>query len=214
MHWTERVMVLAPADQNAILPTIINSEGFWAAIGVILGFGLSEGSRYIRSKLRIRNLKRAMVEELKSIKYQILQKKETVRQIISALQQSKIQSGITIRTFDLAYKKYLPELYEHLSLKERNCIHTIYEHLLLNDELLANYEKELGDDLLRKVTKDPMGKHLSHLKDMLISYEQVEKWIESYIKGDPADVLHVEVLSKNPQAKGKRWVSMKSPNEE
>jgi hypothetical protein len=181
----------------------------WTVIGVALGFGLSEITRILRDRAKKKLMRLAIHGELEAIKFQIYQKRENVRQVIQELQQGKILSGITLPTPHTAYNKYYPEIYGELSLLERNCLHTIYEHLLLNDKLMFDFENELKKDLIEKISKDPVKHHLANLRDIGISYDAALKWIDSYLTGNPIDVLHVEKISKNPEAEF-NWVNLGS----
>lgn len=65
--------------------SFIVNPSFWAIIGVIIGFLLNEISHVIKDFLKKRTVKKVIIEELDSIKYQIDQKIDILNQAITAL---------------------------------------------------------------------------------------------------------------------------------
>jgi len=178
-----------------MLLELIKSGGFWGLVGVTLGVLLGEGSRYIRHRARIRKLKRIILEELKSIQAQIPQKIDIIKKIISALKKREMLGGISVRAFTVAYNQHIGELYEHLTLLERNCLHVIYEKLRNADDVLFSLEEDFVTAVRDGIIKDPYAAFRDRLQDFLENYRVTNKLIESYLDGNPIDVFHIPTPS-------------------
>lgn len=175
---------------------LIRSEYFRNLIsvilGVILGFLLGEGSRYLRYWLRIRRLKRIVKEELRSILFQIPLKRDVVNQIITKLENQRILSGVSVGIINTGYKQHITELYEHLSFLQRNCLHVIHEHLNLADKTLFSFEHEIISAIREKIIKNPFETYKGRFQDILKSFDVVEGLIKGYLNGKPTDVFYIE----------------------
>lgn len=73
-----------------MLEKIITKTEFWIIVGVIVGFLLGEGSRYLRYRYRIHKLRSILREELKAISAQIEQKKDIANQAIDSLKNGNV----------------------------------------------------------------------------------------------------------------------------
>jgi hypothetical protein len=113
---------------------LLTSSSFWGLVGVVIGFALGEGARYIRYRWRIHRLKGVIDTELKSLLYQIDQKKDIIGQAIDRLKQKKFLPTQSIPAMTTAYRKFFGEVYEHLCPIQRNCVHNVYERLHLASE--------------------------------------------------------------------------------
>jgi hypothetical protein len=112
----------------------------WAGlVGVILGFGLGEGTRLIREKVRINQLKKLIRDELLSMRYQIPQKRQVLDDMTAALNKHEILPGDSVSIISTGYRQHISELYEHLSLKQRNCLHVIYQRLEISENLMNGF---------------------------------------------------------------------------
>jgi len=171
---------------------LVQSNSFWTIVGVLLGTFLGEGIRWVRKKKRRRDLKAIVREELNCIKQQILQKNHMIAEIITALNKREILSGDSVPIMDTAYRRHIGELYEHLTLKQRNCLHVIHERLRSADELLSSFEPRISDEVLRLgASVQPYVKYKTLFKDHQESYDVVTKLIDSYLANEPEDVFYV-----------------------
>ncbi|HDL01749.1 MAG TPA: hypothetical protein ENH23_05910 [candidate division Zixibacteria bacterium] len=123
-----------------LIELLIGSQSFWAIVGVILGVALGEGIRWVRHCQRICTLKKIVCEELRSIKNQLIQKKDIINQAIDHLQKKALMSTMSVRLLGRGYQENIGELYIHLSDLERNCLHVIFERLRIADDLLDSLE--------------------------------------------------------------------------
>lgn len=183
-----------------MLLELIRTQSFWALIGVLFGFLLGEGTRYIRYRLRRYRLERIIEEELKSILVQIPQKKDITVQMIDRLNNRRILSGLSVGIINTGYKQHISELYEHLTLLQRNCLHVIHEYLNIAEKILFSFEKNFMDALLKeKNIHDPFETYKGRLQDVLESYDKVESLIKGYLNGKPTDVFYIEDNENNKQ---------------
>ena len=160
-------------------------------IGVVLGFGLSEFSQYVKYRGRIRRLRVVVTEELKSIRQQISQKTEILDQAITKLKQKRIRPTLSVHALTIGYRSVLGELYGHLGDLDRNCLHVIYEYLRVGDETMDRFETDIVRALKEKIIDDPYEMYAGRLGEVLSAYQQAEKLIDSYLEGKPIDVFHV-----------------------
>ncbi|MBA7638294.1 hypothetical protein ES703_45947 [subsurface metagenome] len=172
---------------------LVKSPYFWNLIsvisGIILGFLLGEGSRYLRYRLRIRKLKRVVKEELMSILAQIPWKKTIIGEIIDNLDEEKVLSGLSVGIMNTGYKQHIAELYEHLSILQRNCLHVIHERLNIADKTLSSFEHDIASAVREKIIDKPFELYKSRLQEILQSYNVIEDLIKKYLAGKPIDVF-------------------------
>ena len=182
---------------------LIKLPYFWnlvsVIVGVILGFVLSEVYRHRHYRSRIRNLKRMVKEELKSILAQIPWKKTIIREIIDNLDEQKVLSGVSVGIMNTGYKQHIAELYEHLSILQRNCLHVIYERLDIADKTLSSLEQNIKSAVREKIIDKPFQLYKSRLQEILHSYDVVEDLIKKYLNGKPTDVFCVEKETEHLQ---------------
>ncbi len=166
-------------------------EVFWALFGVLLGFGLGEGTHYIRHRLRIRRLRKLIFAELKCVLAQIPQKKDIVSQIVESLCRQEIMPGTSVPVLSLGYRTNIGELYPHLTPEQRNCLHVIHERLAVSESVLDSYATDIVAAIQEKVIVDPFTTFQDRMGEILQSYKVVERLIESYLTGKPIDVFPI-----------------------
>ena len=172
-----------------MLLELIWSPQFWGLIGVVVGLLIGEVIAYLRYRFRVQRLKKLIEEELWAIRAQIPQKKDIVEQILAALEKKTILSGVSIDIINTGYKQHIGELYEHLSLKQRNCLHVIHGHLESNDRILCSIEQDIIAVLHTKVLQDPFEAYRKRFCEILNNYDVVESLIRGYLDGKPVDVF-------------------------
>lgn len=171
---------------------LFQSSSFWTIVGVVVGFLLGEGSRYGRYRIDLIRKKRLLIAELGSIRAQIPQKRDMVRQIIDALQQRTLLPGTSVPILSLVYRSVISDLYPHLSSRERNCLHAIYERLQVADEFLRELDDRLLQSVKNGVFPDPYEAFTRLLRDLDASYEIASELMMSYLQGNPVDVFSSE----------------------
>lgn len=167
------------------------SSGFWVVIGVVLGFALGEGSRYLRYRWSIHIRRKIIREELSSIKGQIPQKKDILQQAIHHLQNGRLMPTRAVRILGIGYKENIVELYPHLSELERNCLHVVYGRLSLADDVMDTFEQDYLSAVREKIMDNPNQAYLERLSEMYKSYEIIDQLIDAYLHGRLIDVFHV-----------------------
>lgn len=169
----------------------------WSLLGVVLGFSLGEGARWIREKYRIRRLKRAIQNELSAILAQIEDKKDILRQAVQALHQSRVLPMVAVRAITLGYNSHIKDLYEHYSEIERNCLHVIYERLRVADQHMESFHEDFQKALKDQLVNDPWKAYAGYLGDIINSYDVVRTLIQSFLNGKPEDVFHTSIRRKD-----------------
>jgi hypothetical protein len=170
----------------------MDSSSFWALVGVTVGFVLGEGSRLVRRWLRISKLKRLVRDELISVKMQIPQKRDILRKMTASLNRHQLLSGASVAIANTGYRQNIGELYEHLSINQRNCLHVIHERLRVADEIMNRFMDDFQAASRDKVIEDPFDAFKTILGNTETSYQTVEVLIDSYIDNKPIDVFHIK----------------------
>jgi hypothetical protein len=168
-------------------------QQWWALVGVAAGFCLGEGSRYLRYRWEISHNKRLVREELRSVLSQLPQKVEILHQAIAKLRQKQFLPTLSVHLITTGYSSVLSQLYAHLSLIERNCLHIIYERLRVSDKVMDEFENDFLRAVKEKVVDDPWTAFIGRLEDLLHSLSIVEKLAKSYLAGKPIDVFGISV---------------------
>ena len=96
---------------------------------------------------------------------------------------------LSVRFITTGYRAVLDDMYPHLSLKERNCLHVIYERLRLADEQMDTFEKNFISAMKDKIISDPVTVYVGRLQEFLDSLTVVEALARDYINNKPVDVF-------------------------
>jgi len=169
----------------------------WGLLGVVLGFTLGEGARWLREKFRIRRLKKVVQNELCAILAQIEDKEDILRQAVQALQQNKVLPMVAVRAITLGYNSHIKDLYEHYSEIERNCLHVIYERLRVADQHMEAFHDDFQKALKDRLVNDPWDAYIGYLGDIIKSYEVAKNLICSFLKRKPDDVFHTKIRRRD-----------------
>ena len=132
-----------------------------------------------------------MIEkELKSILAQIPQKKNIINRILSELEKGNILSGLSVGIVSTGYKNHISELYEHLYLEQRNCLHVIYEYLDVADKILSSFEPDCKSvPVGSQVHSSRVEMYKKRFHEILNSYDFVLDLIKKYLQGNPPEVF-------------------------
>ena len=164
-------------------------QPWWALAGVVVGFCLAEGMRYVRYRWEIHRDRRLVKEELRAVLAQLPQKADILRKAIAKLQQKQVLPTMSVHALTTGYSSVLSALYPHLSLVERNCLHVIYERLRVMDEVMDSLERDFLAAVREKTVDNPWVVYADRLDDMLHSVGVVEELAKSYLSGKPVDVF-------------------------
>jgi len=168
---------------------------WFTLLGVALGFLFGEGSRYARYRWDVRRNRKLVKAELQAVLAQLPQKRDILQQAIAHLKQQQFMPTLSCHTVTTGYYSVLEQLYPHLSLRERTCLHIIFERLRVADEQTDEFEKSFVGALRDKIMGDPWGAFAGRLEELLASYQVVEDLARSYLAGKPVDVFGVEAAA-------------------
>jgi len=171
-----------------LIDRLLTSPSFWGLAGVVIGFALGEGARYIRYRWRIHRLKGLIDTELKSLLYQVEQKKDIIGQAIGRLKQKKYLPTQSIPAMTTAYKEIFAEVYEHLCPTQRNCVHNVYERVLLADRVLDSFEHDFITAIKDKIIGDPFQAFSDRLQEVQQALNEAQELIRGYLEGNPKDI--------------------------
>ena len=149
---------------------------------MVVGFLLGEGSRYARYRWEIWRKKRIVRTELQTILSQLPQKRDMLRQAIVHLKQQRILPMVSVRAVTTGYRSALDDLYPHLSLVQRNCLHVIYERLRVADEQMDEFEESFIKAVNNKIIENPWSTYTGRLEDLLQSFDVIEHLARAYIE--------------------------------
>ncbi len=165
----------------------------WSLIGVVLGFSLGEGARWLRNRLRLRRLKVAIRSELRAALAQIEDKEDILRKAIKALQEKRVLPMVAVRSMTHGYSSYIHDLYDYYSNIERYCLHVIYERLRVADMSMETFHEDFQQAIKDKIVNDPWEYYVGYLEDIIKSYDLLRGLIGSFLAGEPEGVFHVEI---------------------
>lgn len=168
---------------------LISSPGFFTIYGIIIGFLLSEVSRYLHYLYRIRKMKRIIKEELSSIKLQLIDKRNIINQVMDALSNDTLLPARSVGIINTGYRQFYSDIYEHLIDDKRICLFYIHQILEVGEHTLNNFENEFQIAINQGVLTDPHKAFISKFNDLLKAYIKVERLIDSYIEGNPINPL-------------------------
>jgi len=174
---------------------LISSDAFWGLMGVIVGLVGGEGLRWVRYRVRLCRLRRAMTHELQSIRGQIPQKLDIVKDMRESLKDGKILSGDSVPVIDASWRQHGAELYLHLSAIQHNCLHVIYESMRHADRHMSSFESDYRHAVVEKVVTDPRGAFIGRLGELEQRLKLVSTLIDEYLSGKPRDVFYLGVSS-------------------
>lgn len=160
-----------------------------ALIGVIIGFLLGEGSRYLRYWIQVRRNKMLIRTELQSILKQLPQKSEILILAIEAMEKQQVLATNSVRAITIGYYAVREGVYLHLESTERNCLHVIYERLRIADEQMEELENFMIQSVKNGIPPNPSGAYIDRCEDLLRSYEVVSDLVGSYLSGRRVNVF-------------------------
>jgi hypothetical protein len=159
---------------------------------VLLGALLGEGTRYARYRLEILRNRRIIKTELRTVLSQLPQKRDILNQAIRHLSEQRVMPMLSVHAVTTGYRCVIDDLYPHLSLVERNCLHVIYERLRVADQQMDEFEGSFTRTREEGVINDLWTVYAERLEELLESYSVVEDLARSYVTGEPVDVFGVE----------------------
>jgi len=166
-------------------------QPWWPLLGVVLGFCLGEGTRYVRYRWEIHRNRRLVQQELKPVIAQLPQKKDILSKAIANLKEKRSLTTKSVHLIATGYAAVLSDLYPHLSVQQRNCLHVIYERLRVTDEEMDRFEDHFLEMVRNNQIDDPWISYVGRLEDQLDSLKLVEELAKSYLAGRPIDVFGV-----------------------
>lgn len=159
--------------------------------GVALGFLLGEGSRYLRYRLEIYRNKKIIRSELQSVLAQIPLKRDILQQAITHMDNKQVMRTQSVHMVAVGYYSVLEDLYPHLVPMHRNCLHVIFEHLRVAEEILDGFEESFTSAVKDNIVDDPWKVFSTRLKEIIDTYSSVESLIHSYLSNKPIDVFNL-----------------------
>jgi hypothetical protein len=162
---------------------------FVGLIGAVIGFCLAEGSRYFTRRMEISQNREILRTELESVLAQLPQKRDILLQAINHMEGERFMPTSGVRMMISGYAAIILPLYPHLKPLERNCLHVIYERLRFADEFLDKLEDSFAKSIKDEVFPKPFIVYRDRLRELLNSYDVVEKLVRSYLSGHPLDVF-------------------------
>ena len=112
--------------------------------------------------------------------------------MIAALEKHQLLPGISVGIINTGYHHHIEEIYEHLSVYQRNCLHVIHERLRVADVVMNDYMEDFQAASRDKIVVDPIATFKTLLGDIDASYKLVESLIGEYLDRRPPDVFDVK----------------------
>src|SRR2546426_9664495 len=167
------------------------AKALWpVAGGVVIAWLLQ---RYTERRKRER-FRCALDGECRSLLVgQIPQFIDLFSRISASLERRVFIPGLAVRAMSSIYREAIRELGPHLSMKERNLLHVAHERLRVGDRLLKMYDNYLRAAEMQGIPDHVWENERRKMTDQLESYGVVVELLESFLRGDPIDVFHVDV---------------------
>jgi len=180
--------------------SVLDHQGFWALLGVTVGFVFAEGSRFLRDSLRRRKLRRNLRDELQANLYLIAQKKDLVRKVIDGLRREQIRPAVGVPICSMIYDNHMPQIAALLSPKERDNIHIIYEQLKGYDVFLDKFRYEIMESINLKIMAQPYDYYANPFTEINGKYDVTAALIQFFLNNKPKDVLYRHSDGKPPDS--------------
>jgi hypothetical protein len=143
-------------------------------IGVVVGLLGGEGIRWFRERRSIKRRKKVIICELKAAGKQI----ETIEQAISfcstQLSQGVRPKGTISLLMAVGYDRYFPEVYEHYSARERECLVFIYGELFDIRDALNAFPDDVDEQLIKFRTRGTYDKNEEYCRRLMSIRLRVE----------------------------------------
>lgn len=167
---------------------IFERNEFWALIGVIIGYVLTELTRFIRTFKEKRNLRKALFDELEINYFLLEHKKDTLTNILNAIEKKEVLSGISVNAARAVYESHTSSIILLLEPIERDLIQNIYSRLEIIDTYLDNFENEIITAIKDNIANDPWAVYKSRSSDMKDNCEIIQEYIKSALDKVPLDI--------------------------
>ena len=96
---------------------------------------------------------------------------------------------LSVRMVTTGYRSVLNEVYPHLTLVQRNCLHVIYERIRVADEMMDGFEESFAKTAKEKIIDDYWNVYIGRLDELLQSYSIVEVLARKFLANKPVDVF-------------------------
>ncbi|MAL98034.1 MAG: hypothetical protein CL583_06245 [Alteromonadaceae bacterium] len=163
-----------------------------AIVGVLLGFMLGEGARWIRYRYSIRVAKAALAAEIRADFAQLPKKLDIFQQSVSAMKKGQVLRMQSVHFAVSGYNRAISGFYPHFTTKERTCLHVIYENFRIVDEFMDEFEDRIVAATKDEAIRDPWTIYINKCNDLMASLEVQKHLAQSYLEGKPEDVFGTE----------------------
>ena len=167
-------------------------EAIIGLIGVILGFGLSAGYQELKEGRERKKHEGALMEELRANLHMIPQKRQTISNMINELQQGRMLPGPAVRFPKTFFENCFPSVAPHLTVRERNSFHLLYEYFRVVDWLLDNYADRILEVTATEEVHSRIEVALAMLGDLKNLLSVTEDLAQLHLSGKPKDVFRSE----------------------
>ncbi len=186
-------------NENDILKDLV--PFFSGAFVVLLGFTINAWWTAYKSRKQIEKQRYLILEEIKTNKHMISQKKDHISKIISTLNSGSILSGQSVNFVTTFYDNYYNEIYPSLTLKERHSFHVIYHYFNAVDRFMNNYDTEIWQYFKLNIPiklESILAHYAQRMEELIRILDITADLIESHVSGNPKDVFYIELGDNKP----------------
>lgn len=164
-------------------------EAIISLAGVLVGFALGEGSRWIRDRSRRSRLRKALRAELVTIRAAVQDKGEILGAAHESLALRRVLPLGAVHFPRTIYEAHGEDIVPWLKPIERNILHVIYERTRVSDEVMDAHEAKITAVIGAGVVDDPFLAARNTLTELTESNALVVQLIDSFLDDNPIDVF-------------------------
>ncbi|MGD8564466.1 MAG: hypothetical protein PVG03_18130 [Desulfarculaceae bacterium] len=161
-----------------------NSINVWAPlVGVVLGFALGEGARWVRTIYDIKKIKKLIHEELKMVQKQLPIVFGAIQYCKNWALNNKPARGEIGLMCTIGYEHYFPKAYISYTNEERACLTAIYNYIFKIASELKDYP-EAVEELLENDDEETIKRErLRYLDFLKGKVQDVSPLLELFVSG-------------------------------
>jgi hypothetical protein len=127
-------------------------------------------------------------DELDTKYFQLGHKKDTLNNIIKALDKNEIIPGTAVKTADAVFNNNAAALILILNPTERDVVQNVYSRMKIVDQFLENFEDRLIFFIKDKIVDHPFQIFITRVNEIIENCNIAQELIQSFLDNNPVDI--------------------------